>query len=142
MTNIEQIVKHLRSLNAQLTQGCDQADARMRDVNDQIHELARTGLINPTFYLGPIIHSRDYSPRPDGHDSRQIIQAALSIPNGIGAVFWDSDDYLHATVYPEGLESDAVLYFRPFAKCEPAIRAKLLPHIDRLMEKLFGHLGE
>jgi hypothetical protein len=66
------------------------------------------------------------------------VQAALLVPEGLGVVLWDSDHYAEMCDLPDGLEADT--RFRAFARCEPAVRALLLPHIEPLLERLYQRL--
>jgi hypothetical protein len=64
-----------------------------------------------------------------------VVQAALCLPGGLGVVLWDSEEYTHLSEIPQGLEAEARMGFQAF-KCEPAIKALLLPHLEALLHQL------
>jgi hypothetical protein len=69
-----------------------------------------------------------------------VIQAALLVPDGIGVVLWDSEQYAALRDLPEGREADEKVLFQPFAECEPAVKGLLLPEIESLLERLYKRL--
>jgi len=132
----DEMVTHLKWLNFWIRHSCDQAEAKMAEVNRLLEQLAETGWVQETVILGAVIHQRYYAPLSGGHDSSQVIQAALCVPGGLGVVLWDSEDYTSLSEIPQGLEAEARLGFRPFERCEPAIKALLLPHLETLLHQL------
>jgi hypothetical protein len=135
------LTSHLRWLTLWIRHAGDQADARLREVNHLIGQLAVTGFLLETVLLGPVIHRRHYAPRPGGSDSGQVAQAALCVPGGVGVVLWDSEDYCQLRETAEGLESEALLHFRPLGECELALKALLQPHIEPLLGRLYRLLA-
>ena len=102
--------------------------------------MAEAGWVNNLAILGPIIHHWAYEPRPWGWDSGPLAQAALLVPDGIGVVIWDSEDYAELCRVPDGLEAEAKGRFVPFAACEPAVQGLLFPTIEPLLERLSDKL--
>jgi hypothetical protein len=89
----DEMVAHLKWLNFWIRHSCDQAEAKMAEVNRLLQQLAETGWVQETVILGAVIHQRYYAPLSGGHDSSQVVQAALCLPGGLGVVLWDSEDY-------------------------------------------------
>ena len=116
------------------------AEARVAGLNDLVNDIWKFGLGSRTSLLGPIIQTRNYMPKPGGHDSGQVIQSALLVPGGLGVVVWDSECYLAFGDVPEGLEAAAAMYHVPFELCSPVWRALLNEHIQSLTDKLFDML--
>jgi hypothetical protein len=134
-------VAYLRWLTFWVRHACDQAEAKMGEVNHLIDQLGVTGFLHETVLLGPVIHHRSYAPRPGGSDSVQLAQAALCVPGGFGVILWDSEDYQELRETAEGLESEALLHFRPLGECELALKALLQPHIEPLLGRLYRLLA-
>lgn len=103
-------------------------------------EDCRMGLLPQTSYLGPVIHTRPYSPQLGGHDSGQIFQSSLLVPGGLGASIWDIEEFAELSSIPDGLESAAFMRHVPFEQCERAIRALLSPHIPLLTNRFLRAL--
>jgi hypothetical protein len=97
-------------------------------------------VFNETVILGPVIHQRDYSPEEGGRSSGQLIQAVLRLPDGVGVAVWDTDHYDALKDVPDGLAFEVWNCFVSFERCEPGIKALLLPHIEPLVEELFRRL--
>jgi hypothetical protein len=137
----EEIVDRLRWLAYWGRHASDQADTKVSQVNALIRQLGEDGWVHPVAFLGAVIHERYYAPRPGGSESGQLVQAALLVPQGLGVVLWDSEASAELRRLPEGPEAEASTLFRPFADCEPALRALLLPHIEPLLERLYQRLS-
>ena len=116
------------------------AEARAAGLNNLIDDIWQFGLVSRTSLLGPVLQTRNYAPQPGGHDSGQVLQAALLVPRGLGVVVRDSEYYSTLVEIPEGLEGRAAMYHFPFEECSPAWRALLCEHIAPLVERLFDWL--
>ena len=116
------------------------AEARAAGLNNLINDIWQFGLGAQTSLLGPVLQTRSYAPQPGGHDSGQVIQAALLVPRGLGVVVWDSEFYLSLADVPDGLEAAAAMHHVPFEQCSPAWRALLCEHIAPLVQKFFDML--
>ncbi len=62
------------------------------------------------------------------------------MPGGLGVILWDTEEYAELGRVPEGPESEARLHLQPFEKCEPALKALLLPQIEPLIQRLFERM--
>ncbi len=120
---------------------CKQADAKMGEVNRLIRQLAEAGSVQETAFLGEVIHRRYHAPAAPEHDPAQVAQAALCVPGGIGVVLWGAGAHARLYTTTEGLEREAGAGFRPFERCEPALRALLLPHLESLLQELGRRLS-
>ncbi len=116
------------------------AEAQASGVNCLVNAVCRMGLLPQTSYLGPVIHTRPYSPQLGGHDSGQVFQASLLVPGGLGTSIWDTEEFAELSAIPDGLESAAFMRHVPFEKCEQAIRALLSPHIPLLTDRFLRGL--
>ncbi len=108
------------------------AEAQASGVNCLVNAVWRMGLLPRSAYLGPVIHTRPYSPQPGGHDSGQVFQASLLMPGGVGVSIWDTEELAELSAVPDGLESAAFMRHVPFEECEQSIRALLRPFIPLL----------
>jgi hypothetical protein len=120
---------------------CAQADAKMGEANRLIAQLAGARSLRETVILGEVIHPRYYPPAGHEEGPLQVAQAALCVPGGIGAVLWDGGAYAWPRTTPEGLRRGARAGFRPFERCEPSLRALLLPHVEALLQGLRRRLS-
>ena len=100
------IVQDLQWLNFWIRHCCDQAEAKVREVNKLVRELGENGFVNETVILGSVIHHRYYAPQPGGSDSGQLVQAVLHVPHGYGVALWDTEDYAALNEVSQGLESE------------------------------------
>lgn len=116
------------------------AEARAAGLSSLIHEIWQFGWVSRTSLLGPVIQTRSYAPQAGGRDSGQIIQSALLVPEGLGVVIWDTEEFVELADIPDGLEAQAPLRQIPFEQCNPAWRALLCEHIEPLVERLFDLL--
>jgi len=123
-----------------LKRDASMAESRVAGLNELIKDVWQFGLGSRTSLLGAILQTRNYAPKSGGHDSGQVIQSALLVPEGLGVVVWDSELYLSLVDLPDGLESTAVMFHVPFDQCSPAWRALLCEHIEPLVEQLFNLL--
>jgi hypothetical protein len=78
---------------------------------------------------------RPYGPGCGPEDSGQVIQAVLLVPEGLGVVFWDTED-LH--LLPDGpdREREVRRLFTPAADLRPLMRVQALPYAAELVSKL------
>lgn len=60
----------------------------------------------------------------------------MCLPGGLGVLLWDNDDYTRLSEISQGLEAEARLGFPAFERCEPAIKALLLAHLETLLHQL------
>jgi len=133
---VEEVLARLGWLHFWARHCCAQADAKMGEVNRLIRQLAGAGFVMETVFLGEVIHSRYYPPAAHEDEPARVAQAALCVPDGIGVVLWGAGAYARLCATPEGLRWEARAGFQPFERCEPALRALLLPHVESLLHGL------
>jgi hypothetical protein len=133
-------LSRLKTLNLEIRQQLEVAEARVEPLNLLIKHLHATGLLNEQIFLGDVIWQRAYDVHVDT-SSGQIIQASLSTKKGFGAVFWDSEEFFHLSQAPN-LDAEAALLHVPFEQCEPAIKALLLPQLELLVRQLLRSISD
>src|SRR5262249_44121917 len=111
------------------------AEATIPILNDQIAQLARTGLLANEAIFGDVLYRRGYSD-PDASDRNLLIQAALLVPGGFGLIEWDGDEYLDIERSRTLSVAEARIRFRQFDGLEPAFKALLLSQVEYLMGRL------
>jgi hypothetical protein len=62
------------------------------------------------------------------------------VPDGIGVIIWDSEDYVELYRMPDGLEAEAKSQFVLFAACEPAVKGLRFLTIEPLLKRLYDKL--
>lgn len=104
----------------------EQAEARIAEADTLIRELHRAGRVRPHVLFGPVMSVRPYDPGCGPEDSGQVTQAVLVVPDGLGVVFWDTEEF---HLYPAGRAraQEARRLFVPVASCPPLLRVQLLP---------------
>ena len=133
-------IARLKSLNLEIRRRLELAELRVGSANLLLAQLAVTQLANDRIFLGDVILERAYSVRSDPSGSGQVIQAAISIQGGFGAVFWDSEDFYELSGQPM-FESEAMMRRVPFSQCGPAIKGLLLGQLEPLLGELLASLG-
>ena len=134
--DVEEVLARLGWLHFWARHCCAQADAKLAEANRLIQQLAGARSFPETVVLGEVIHSRYYPPAAHEDEPARVAQAALCVPDGIGAVLWEAGAYARLCATPEGLRREARAGFQPFERCEPALRALLLPHVESLLHGL------
>ena len=127
--------RRLHDWDASVRQLADQAEARITDANALIHDLHRAGRVRAHILLGPVLSVRPYDPGCGPEDSGQVTQAVLVVPDGLGVVFWDTEDW-HATPTGRDREREARHLFTPIAACRPFLRVQVLPFAADLLARL------
>lgn len=130
----------LERLNLQLQYVSECSEAELEGVNAQIRRLFENGLLERKILLGPIVFSRSngvYGCRESG----EVIQAALEVPGGFGAIHWDSDMLASVQNDREEHERQAYGSVVPFEDCPVAIRALVSQHAEELLQKLLSKIS-
>lgn len=134
--SINQLIQQLQELSIRLRSQLDQSEAHIVSLNHVVGSIADLNLVTEQVLLGHVVHMRDYTPSAGITDSGIVLQAALSIPGGLGIVTWDTDVYARARLSPDGLHGEGHHRFMEYASLDPAIRALLLPHVESLLTRL------
>lgn len=130
--NFTDSLEHLKTINLEIRQRLELAEARINSANALLEQLAATQLANERIYMGDVVLCRPYSEQFEQTGYSQLVQAALSIPRGYGAVFWDSEE-LAALEGTQQLRLEAICRHVHFNQCAPAIKALLLPQFEGLL---------
>lgn len=133
IADLDELLELLRLSLLRLRHQLEIAEARVPRWNQLVQELWRAGLMSQTAILGRVLETRPYAPVEGGHSSRQVVQAALLIPGGVGVLHWDTEDFaLHSRI-SDGLESHAWTHHVPFDRCEPAYQVLLANELPMLI---------
>jgi len=133
--NLTPRLQELKDLNLQIHHQAEQAEARVATANPLIAQLAANGVIAEQILLGQFLLLRGYSVRFPPADSGQVIQAALAVPGGFGAVIWDSEELASLRDSPQ-VEFEAFWRFVPFDQCEPIVKALITSNLAPLFDQL------
>ncbi len=114
----------------------ESAHKRVSGLNSVVLELKLSGLIQQAAILGDVVLNRAYAPIEEGHDSGQILQAAVLIPGGAGLVCWDSERYFELKETQQGLEANAMWHFTEFDELEPGLQGVVAMGLDDLINRL------
>jgi hypothetical protein len=133
--NMRARLQALNDLNVQIHHQAEQAEARVATANPLIAQLVASGLVAEQILLGQFLLLRGYSVRFPPRDSGQVIQAALALPGGFGAVIWDSEELALLRESPQ-YECEAFWRFVPFEQCEPIVKALITSNLAPLFDQL------
>jgi hypothetical protein len=84
-------LKRLQRLLLRIRNAAEHAEAQAVELNSLTRQIAGVGIIPDGVIVGKPILVRDYRLSTDESDTVQIWHAALLLPDGIGALVWDSD---------------------------------------------------
>ena len=84
----------LRELNLSIRKQLEVVESRVPLINVQDSQLAAVHLICDAALLGEIVYDRAYGPIPSQSDGGLLLQAALLVPEGLGLVAWDCEEFL------------------------------------------------
>jgi hypothetical protein len=125
----------LKDLNLSLRQLLEAAEAKIPPLNEQILQLATIDLVRDAALLGEMIYDKAYGPIPSETDNSLLLQVALLVPEGLGLVAWDREEFLALRGEGPGYRG-ARLRFVPFNELGSALKAMLLPHVEPLLDRL------
>ena len=134
-SRFDEMAEQLASLNLQIRHDMEQAEAKAERVNQLVHELGETGLLTDQVVLGSFFE-RAYDASDSAHDSGQIVQAALLVPDGFGICLWDMVEYAGLRNSQDGLEAHARAKFQPFEACSAVEKKLLLPFLEEMLGDL------
>jgi hypothetical protein len=87
MSEPESLGDALRKLSLRLRHADEQAEARLRELNRELRGLHRLGLVGRVAVPGPVVLARPYPESARAPDGGQVVQAVLTLPKGLGAVY-------------------------------------------------------
>ncbi len=139
-TRLDMFMLEQKRVLRQLFHDADMAKLRAAELEEWISTISKSGLLDGQVCLGSKVISLSYQPVEGGSDSGPCFQAALCIPEGMGAIRMDSQDWQAFQSKPQGLEANTRAHFVPLLECRPVIQQWLLTQIDDLIEKLVALL--
>jgi hypothetical protein len=134
---MSELVNRLRVWNLGVRRLAEQAEARVADVTDLVRELHAAGRVRSAVILGPVMDVRPYDPGYGPDDSGQVVQAVLLVPEGLGLVYWDTEDRQAVSPGPDR-EREARRLFTPAAGLRPLVRVQILPYAAELISRLIS----
>lgn len=135
MNRMETLAQELAQLQLQIKHDMEHAEAKVVQVNNLLQELGKTGLLKETVMLGRCRHIA-YPAESQTEDPESEKQAALLIPEGFGICSWNAGDLGTSRREDDGGEAEVRKRFVPFAQCNTAGKAFLLPFIEDLLQEL------
>lgn len=118
----------------------EHAEARVAEGDVLIHDLHAAGRAHLWVLLGEVLSVRPYDPGCGPEDSAQVTQAVLLVPEGLGIVQWDMEDYRSVRRGPERW-AEARRLFIPISSCRPILRVQFLPAASDLIARLMRHVN-
>jgi hypothetical protein len=129
-------LKRLQRLLLRIRNAAEHAEAQADKFNSLANQVARVGIIPEQAVVGKPIFVRDYSPPSDESNSVQVWQAALLLPDGLGAIVRNSNEYLDLGADYEPSVAEARWHFVPFERCPLVAKALLALHTEALLDKV------
>lgn len=132
---ITAFLSQLQTLNLQLRSQLEFAELLIPQLNQQIAQLGVIRLLDRIAILGDILYDRCYLDDESSGDGL-VLQAALLVPGGIGAIAWDREEYLaHLRRGPTELHT-VQTQFMAFGELASGQKAVLLLATSRLLNEL------
>ncbi len=130
-------LKRLQRLLLRIRNAAEHAEAQAVELNALARQIAGVGIIPDQAIVGKPLLVRDYEVSTDESNTVQIWHAALLLPDGIGALLWDSEEYqdLPCDFAPSIAEARGASSSL-FVACPPVAIALLAGHA----ESLFGEV--
>lgn len=135
--SFHEVRRRLQEFNLRLRRRLEEAEARIPELNELIERVASLGVLPDLVLLGKVALQRPYDTGQGPEDSSQVLQAALLVPGGLGAVIWDTEDLLSVREEPGGLVPHAKSRFFPFDELSPGEKGVLFAHFAPLVERLW-----
>jgi hypothetical protein len=129
-------LKRLQRLLLRIRNAAEHAEAQAGELNALARQIASVGIIPDRAIVGKPIFVRDYRLSTDESNTVEIWHAALLLPDGIGALVWDSDEYLDLPSEFEPSVAEARWRFIPFVECPPVAKALLAGHAESLFDEV------
>ncbi len=134
-SEITAFLSHLQILNLQLRSQLEFAELLIPQLNQQIAQLGAIRLLDRIAILGDVLYDRVYLDDNSSGDGL-VLQAALMVPGGIGAIAWDREEYL-AHLRRRSAETHTVeTQFMSFSELASGQKAVLLRALPRLLNEL------
>lgn len=134
---LKQQAEQLARLAMMIRIGLQSAESAIPGINDLLAELATLGVTE--FQVeGPAISCRPAGPSSAYDDAFIVYQAVIVQPGGVGCTIWSATDFDEHAHRPHGQPVDLAANFVTYEKCPPIVRALLVAHSGKLLERLMG----
>lgn len=133
-------IDRLQQLNARLRYRLEVAETYIPPLNELIERLASLSLMNGLLVLGEVVCLRAYNAEADHDESALVYQAAAAVPEGIGIIVWDEEEYLEAESTNANMAQRARSKLLGYAFCSPGLKALLIDQTPFLLEILFNRI--
>ena len=112
----------------------------MPQLNQQIAQLGAIHLLDRIAILGEILYDRVYLDDNSSSDGL-VLQAALMVPGGIGAIAWDREEFLTHLRRRSPETHTVETQFMSFSELASGQKAVLLRALPRLLNELHLAVG-
>jgi hypothetical protein len=133
-------IEDIRRLILMIWRNAERAEAVAVPFDELARHLVVVGIFTERAIVGETIMARSYSPTGDECDTCEVWQAAILLPDGVGALVWDSDEYVDLPSEYEPSIAEARYRFVAFAECPPVAKALLLDHVSSLFAQILERM--
>lgn len=130
--------EQLRFIHEQITAGTTAADSLIPAINSELSRMHEADIVAPAFFLGDVVLRRGYYPCQGPVDSGQLMVAALQIPGGLCACYFDSEEFLRISPDQRELASVASTKAILYADLDAHAKACLLNQVLPLISEFIG----
>ncbi|WP_254510294.1 hypothetical protein [Anatilimnocola floriformis] len=125
--------EQLRFIHEQITAGRLAADSLIPAINSELSRMHEAGIVAPAIFVGNVVLRRSYYPNQGPDDSGQLVVAVLNIPGGLGACYFDCDEFLHVESDIRELSNVASAKVISYADLDSHAKACLLNQVGPLI---------
>lgn len=125
--------EQLRFIHEQISAGKTAADSLIPAINSELSRMHEAGIVAPAFFIGDIVLQRGYYPGQGPDDSGQLVVAALRLPGGLCACYFDSDEFLQISQDELELANVASVKAITYADLDAHAKACLLNQVQPLI---------
>ena len=134
---LKQQAEQLARLAMMIRIGLQSAESAIPGINDLLAELATLGVTE--FQVeGPAIYCRPAGTSSAYDDDFIVYQAVIIQPGGVGCTIWSAAEFDEHSRRPLGEPVNLATNFMPYDKCPPIVRALLVAHAGKLLDRLMG----
>lgn len=134
--NLRVRIEELRQLNRAIVHELAIADDYVSKINFLLHDLVRTGEVEPIMLLGDPIFDTRTRARTPLIESGRVLQAAMGVGyGGVGVALWDAEKHKQVMRQRARAAHDNGVNFTPFDECPIEVKHLLLPYIRPLVDR-------
>lgn len=131
--NLLTLPEQLRFIHEQIATGKVAADSLIPAINSELSRMYEAGIIAPSTFLGNVVLRRCYYPGQGPQESGQLVVAALQIPGGLCACYFDSDEFAQLSRDESNLANVASTKTIPYSDLDAHAKACLLNQVEPLI---------